>query len=741
MKIGSRLGLIIASTFYLFGFARPASGHSADITRVQLQESPGASYQLEIEIPTRTNPQQTPEIPNRCRYTQEPEIKLGEQTTVLQFSFTCQGRSLGNADTLHFPWQTSGGLVVVRWQDGSLQSQFYAPGARGVAVALAQLQRESRPSIATLQYYLFLGIRHIFLSWNHILFAAAIVLVARSWQSVRLVSIFSFGHLLSLAIVWAGMVGLLVIAAEGSLILGAIAMIWIGRSPQKTTERWLLGGLFALGVLHGWGMVGAIAIQGVAGTNLGLSLLAFNVGIDAAQLVLVGGMTGAIAHLGRRFSQRSRSATCYALGGLAIVGLAFPQTYRQPFVASNLNALEEPIALPEPESPQSAENLTPDSPTNAIGNAPIASFITVEPSEVRHEILVRTGDIDGWIVNLDWQGKQYIEPEEQTAAIEQIRDRFARANRLQINGTEVEPIIARANFVTINEAGIQTRPTPVREEIEAAIVGITFAYLAPEPPASVTLKWNLFSPQIQAIAATISDPETSTFRWLTPRKSTLDWQNTLADFQVPTIEAIAATPPQIPVPTLSLLAIAAALAVDFYLARQANRDRTFAATRLAFPLAIVAYPIFLWSLPLPISFQSRSSPERAAPLLDRLLTNVYRAFEFRQEEAIYDKLAVSVTGDQLTEVYLDSRRALEVENHGGARARVDEVEVTEISAVRAITNDSLAIQAKWRVAGSVSHFGHTHFRHNQYEAIVTVTLADSVWKIEAIELIDEHRLL
>ena len=102
----------------------------------------------------------------------------------------------------------------------------------------------------------------------------------------------------------------------------------------------------------------------------------------------------------------------------------------------------------------------------------------------------------------------------------------------------------------------------------------------------------------------------------------------------------------------------------------------------------------------------RISPEAPVPVL-----------EYRQEEAIYDRLAVSVTGETLTEVYLEQRRALEMEERGGARARVETVEVPEVRQVSAADKGGFVADAVWVVGGTVTHFGHRHFRQNRYDAI------------------------
>jgi hypothetical protein len=66
-----------------------------------------------------------------------------------------------------------------------------------------------------------------------------------------------------------------------------------------------------------------------------------------------------------------------------------------------------------------------------------------------------------------------------------------------------------------------------------------------------------------------------------------------------------------------------------------------------------------------------------------LLSNIYQAFDYREESVIYDILEKSVAGELLTETYLETKRSLEIENQGGARARVKEVEIVELhSAIR-----------------------------------------------------------
>jgi hypothetical protein len=131
----------------------------------------------------------------------------------------------------------------------------------------------------------------------------------------------------------------------------------------------------------------------------------------------------------------------------------------------------------------------------------------------------------------------------------------------------------------------------------------------------------------------------------------------------------------------------------------------------------------------------------ATELMQSLLKNVYRAFDFRREEDVYDKLAVSVSGDLLSDVYLQNRKSFAVQRAGGAQAKVKKVEIIEV-AMQPHPDRPLALTFKstWTALGTVGHWGHMHMRKNQYEAILTVEPVDGVWKITGMEMIEEKRI-
>jgi hypothetical protein len=149
--------------------------------------------------------------------------------------------------------------------------------------------------------------------------------------------------------------------------------------------------------------------------------------------------------------------------------------------------------------------------------------------------------------------------------------------------------------------------------------------------------------------------------------------------------------------------------------------------------------LVLTALSFWVGSATRLSDEASAELVGGMLHNIYRAFDFRDESQIYDVLDQSVSGDLLTDIYLETRRGLELANQGGARAKVKDIELLDLDA-RMGSDGAVEADVTWRVAGSVGHWGHIHKRQNQYEATLVITPVDGTWKLTSLDLVSEERI-
>lgn len=131
----------------------------------------------------------------------------------------------------------------------------------------------------------------------------------------------------------------------------------------------------------------------------------------------------------------------------------------------------------------------------------------------------------------------------------------------------------------------------------------------------------------------------------------------------------------------------------------------------------------------------------AVAIFEALNRNIYRAFDQEDESAVYDTLARSVTDDLLERTYLAVHESLALQEEGAAMCRVQSVSYLESRAD--VPADAGAqryrVESRWRVQGTVDHWGHRHERTNVYHALFTIRAIDHAWKIAAIDVLDQQR--
>ncbi len=376
----------------------------------------------------------------------------------------------------------------------------------------------------------------------------------------------------------------------------------------------------------------------------------------------------------------------------------------------------------------------------------LMSFLYVEPYEVRHEILTRVKDLEAWM-DLGLRGDEYIEVDELEPLKQRIGDFLLTKNPVLVDGKALKPILDRTNYVKVSITGIQLVEKPERLEISTAIVGVIIAYMTEGMPQQVTVDWQLFTDQIQQVPATATDPAGPLPSFVSPDDNVLTWTNFLKTYQMPTVRqvAVADTLGDVKIPMGSLLFAALILPVGWRLRADRRAGKPFVISAIMIPVllggALVSYPYTQISVGRPALMAGELDDTQAQQLLQALLKNVYRAFDFRDENDVYDKLALSVEGDLLTEIYLQNRKSFAVQKAGGAQARVKDVDIQHAQAERREGDTpTYAIRGQWTATGTVGHWGHVHTRRNQYDAIVTVQADQGDWKISGLELLEEQRI-
>jgi hypothetical protein len=370
--------------------------------------------------------------------------------------------------------------------------------------------------------------------------------------------------------------------------------------------------------------------------------------------------------------------------------------------------------------------------------SPMNVFLYVEPFEVRKEFVVRPLDVARF-ANIDIRAHQPIPADQRAEVLQQLADFLKDRARVTIDGERPEPILDRIHFL---QRGLRmTRVVSPEEPVDgtSAIIGAIFVYPVDGLPKDVRLTWDLFDDRITRVPASATDEAGPMPSFLTPDDPELHWVNYLKGPALPGELEVAAPQSHVTVPVV--LGIAVVLALGFLVVAVRRRSALFGIAALALVAGGWFAPaIAVIRIPVPASIRTPSGDE-ARPTIHALLYNVYRALDFRQEEVVFDRLAQSLSGDVLERVYLEMRKGLRLENQGGARVRVREVELLEVTPEDAIEPETLRYRTRWNATGSVGHWGHTHMRTNAYDARMTLARIGDRWKIAGIDILEEQRVV
>ena len=238
-------------------------------------------------------------------------------------SLTLNYRLLFDRDASHQ------GLVEVRYDDQP-----------GQAVALSNQHREQTLSrdgdggLVALATFFRQGVHHILIGYDHILFLLTLlfpaVLIWRqgAWQpkesmrealltTLGIVTAFTVTHSLTLALASLGLVNLPTWLVESAIAitvgLGAASNL----APQFFPRRWVMALVF--GLIHGLGFAAVLSDLGLAGGSLVLTLLGFNLGVEAGPALIVLIFVPA-AFLVRRTEAYRRGFV--PIGSVAIIAIA-----------------------------------------------------------------------------------------------------------------------------------------------------------------------------------------------------------------------------------------------------------------------------------------------------------------------------------------------------------------------------------------------------------------------------------
>lgn len=713
----------------------PAGADVGPPAHLQITEREPGLFAVQWRVPKALPPRAVPapEFPETCRASREPTIVDQPGAWLFTREWRCETSLAGEVVGMRFPFPALALTTVVRAHllSGDRFAHLLTPGEGPWQIPEGTLAPDL---VRGAQRAVLTGVSHALGSWVHLAFLLAVSLLGGFRQPLRVVSAFTLGQLGGTLVAAMGP-GIGAVPAE---IAFAVAVALLAREVLRPADkrRRLLALAGAGGLVHGLGIAALLASAlGDDAAHLFWRLLPI-LGMDASHLVSAVGAAALWSRLTRNFvAIRMRDGLVYAAGA---TGMALATTLavgggvvESAAVASSLPPPGQSAASPT-AGVAGSRRLAP-----AVADAPIQSFLAVEPFEIRHEAMLRLG---GLAEELDLDPVSTLEIDSQPAVLERVVALVLDRTDVQADGVTIPGLVRRADFMKVDPTGALPRSNPVPESVGQGVIGVVVAYPTGGMPRKISMGWDPFPDEaVETIPATLIDPESVTSLTLSVRKPSLAWENTLAEDPTPSVAAVAveAVMMPLPLPSLPLLALAAVVLIAGIRRRRA--EFSVVAARVILALALVLGPLAQTSVALPGSTRWAPSERQARRILSGLLPNIYRAMEFRDEAVIYDRLAVSVTGETLADVYLEQRRALEMAERGGAQARVEAVEILEVRDIES-RDAGFGVRSIWTVGGMVTHFGHRHFRQNRYDARIAIVPVAGMWKIESLEVLEQDRV-
>ena len=730
------LVLLLTPALLALSVSFPAQADDLGVARVEIEEDESGRIEVTARVPARfARLFPPPELLGRGTFARDGYVRDGAGGA--RYVFEQGDGRLAAGDVLILPWPRPAALARVRLADGTTVRRFFRRTGRGIEVPVALLRTEAVGALERMQAWTLAGVRHVVQGWAHLALVLLLGLGAGWRRGGALFGVFLAGQLV--AAVCCTLLSTSIPVAMGEIAV-VLAVVFTARDVLRPdgSGRSLGPLLAAAGLLHGAGLASIL----LPGDGFGALLLVL-LGVDGAHLAALLLIAPAAGALTRASAVRPvRRVLGYTAGVAAVAILVL-------FMLGDERAVAWSTS-PTPASESGVDEL----PVSNVGrsapvsqllapkrvDAPIQSFLTVEPFEVRHDVLLRLEDLPMW-TGLPPGEVGAVDVAAQAELLRRLGQQVLASTETTVDGRSVQPILDRVDFVTVGPRGTLPRTEHVPEPIAEARVGVVVTVLAQGMPRTATLTWSTLPPGVDEVPAAVTDPEVSRTVTLARGEAVLGWVNELEDDPVPSVAAVRREPPRLPIPWVALPLVLLALGLAVRALRRPSVRGALSGARLFLVVALVVAPLGQTSVALPDSFRGTPTEAETGRVVGALLTNVYRSFTFRDESDIYDRLALSVSGDQLTAIYLEQSRALEMAERGGARARVESVDVVEVHGAEKSDEGGFVADVAWTVGGSVSHFGHRHFRQNRYRARVTVRPQDDTWKITALDVVDQRREL
>ncbi len=290
---------------------------------LEVRETAPLNYAINWKAPVKVG-KVVPTFPDDCQPSTEPRRSFDGAALLVRWEIMCRRSLAGRMVSLAGLDRTAGDALL-RYQalSGEIQAARLTPASPAAVI----VTKPPRSQVA--RTYFVTGVEHILMGYDHLLFVLCLVLLLNgAWRVLATVTAFTVAHSLTLIATTLELISVPRVPVEAAIALSIVflAVEIVKRDPDqpRLSERipWVIAFLF--GLLHGFGFAGALAEIGLPQGEVPTALLAFNLGVEAGQLMIVAVAIAVLALLRRinaAWLRPAQIAMSYTIGSVAAMWL------------------------------------------------------------------------------------------------------------------------------------------------------------------------------------------------------------------------------------------------------------------------------------------------------------------------------------------------------------------------------------------------------------------------------------
>jgi len=293
-RAGRRCKPGLFTLLLLAAYTAPASAHYLDIAQFSLYpDQDPLQFQLQATLPLTLDPLLPVELPPGCTLLGREQNLFSESWRV-DMRVSCATDQPGSIQTR---WGRDGFMVRQYALDGSSASGMFSGKQPGASLPVPDWDAAGpagQTLVQTAQRYLNLGAVHVLVGWDHLAFVFCLTLLASGWPLIGLITAFTVGHSVSLALAHFGLVRLPIVPVEAIIALSIVFIAreaWLRHFAYQAASQSSYGSRVVLtvlfGLVHGLGFASVLEGLGVSAADTVIALAFFNIGVEVGQIAFV----------------------------------------------------------------------------------------------------------------------------------------------------------------------------------------------------------------------------------------------------------------------------------------------------------------------------------------------------------------------------------------------------------------------------------------------------------------------